>query len=58
MINVMLLIILLCSALLCTLFNGCLAIMAFYGYGAMLLILAGVLFAPFLMNSNEVRLSD
>jgi hypothetical protein len=28
--------------------------MAFYGYGAMLLILAGVLFAPFLMNNNEV----
>lgn len=34
------------------------AIMAFYGYGAMLIILAGVQFAPFLMNSNEVFLKE
>ena len=34
------------------------AIMAFFGYGSMLLIVVGVLFAPFLMTSREVFLKE
>lgn len=34
------------------------AIMAFYGYGNMLLIVVGVLFAPFLMTAKEVFLKE
>ena len=32
--------------------------MAFYGYGSMLLIVVGVLYAPFLMTSREVFLKE
>lgn len=34
------------------------AIMAFFGYGSMLLIVVGVLFAPFLMTTREVFLKE